>query len=61
MTFGNLDLHLIKGKPAVHNDDDLIVCHIAISVPDMPAMKKRLEELDTKVQNICFCLLVLSK
>ena len=48
MTFGNVDLHLIKGKPAVHNDDDLIVCHIAISVPDMPAMKKRLEELDTE-------------
>ena len=24
MTMGNLDLHLIKGRPAVHADDDLV-------------------------------------
>ena len=32
LTFGNVDLHLIKGRPAVHADDDLIVSHIAIVV-----------------------------
>ena len=45
MTFGNVDLHLIKGRPAVHDDDDLIVSHIAITVSDMSALKKRLEKM----------------
>ena len=45
MTFGNVDLHLIKGRPAVHDDDDLIVSHIAITVSDMSALKKRLEDM----------------
>ena len=44
LTFGNVDLHLIKGKPAVHADDDLIVSHIAITVTDMDALKKRMEQ-----------------
>ena len=30
---GNLDLHLIKGRPAVHLDDDMTVGHLAIPVP----------------------------
>ena len=47
-----MDLHLIKGKPAVHGDDDLIVSHIAISVPDMGAMFKKLKELNTKYRQI---------
>ena len=33
----NVDLHLIKGRPAVHADDDLIVGHIAIVVSDVGA------------------------
>ena len=41
-----MDLHLIKGRPAVHGDDDLIVSHIAITVGDMPALKKRLEAMN---------------
>jgi hypothetical protein len=32
LTFGNVDLHLIKGRPAVHSDQDLIVSHIALVV-----------------------------
>ena len=45
MTFGNIDLHLIKGRPAVHPDDDLIVSHIAITVTDMEELRKRLAKL----------------
>ncbi len=48
LTFGNLDLHLIKGRPAVHEDDDLIVGHIAITVTNMPELRKKLELLDVK-------------
>merc|ERR1712137_707990 len=29
-TMGNLELHLIKGKPVVHTGDDLIVGHISL-------------------------------
>ena len=46
LTFGNVDLHLIKGRPAVHDDDDLIVSHIAITVSNMSALKKRLEAMN---------------
>ena len=42
---GNVDLHLIKGRPSVHADDDLIVGHIALVVADMPALKRRLDQL----------------
>ena len=45
MTFGNVDLHLIKGRPAVHSDDDLIVSHIALVVDDMEALRQRMEEM----------------
>ena len=27
LTMGNVDLHLIKGRPAVHADDDLVTAH----------------------------------
>merc|ERR1719495_2506246 len=47
LTFGNLDLHLIKGKPAVHKDVDLIVGHIAVVVP-LPKM----EELRVRLQQL---------
>ena len=46
LTFGNIDLHLIKGRPAVHPDDDLIVSHIAITVSNMEELKKRLKNLN---------------
>ena len=45
MTFGNVDLHLILGRPCVHSDDDLIVSHIALVVADMPALKERLVKM----------------
>ena len=32
LTVNNVDLHLIKGRPCVHPDEDLIVGHIAITV-----------------------------
>jgi len=33
-TLGNIDLHLIHGRPAVHPDEDLIVGHIALNCGD---------------------------
>ena len=45
MTFGNVDLHLILGRPCVHSDDDLIVSHIALVVADMPALKEQLVKM----------------
>lgn len=45
LTFGNVDLHLIKGRPAVHSDDDLIVSHIAITVSDMDTIREKLKSL----------------
>ena len=46
LTFGNIDLHLIKGLPAIHADDDLIVSHIAITVTDVDEVRARLKELN---------------
>ena len=45
----NVDLHLIKGRPAVHPDDDLIVSHIAITVRDdkMNELRERLQKMGT--------------
>jgi len=48
LSMGNLDLHLIKGRPAVHLDDDLIVSHIAITISDMDELRKRLKEMNVK-------------
>ena len=46
----NLDLHLIKGRPAVHSKDDLIVGHIAITVPEenMRLLKEHLKSMGVK-------------
>jgi len=47
-TMGNINLHLIKGRPAVHADDDLIVSHFAINVgtrADMMNLISRLNDL----------------
>jgi hypothetical protein len=49
LTFGNVDLHLIKGIPAVHPDDDLIVSHIALVVEDkMTELRARLKKMGVK-------------
>merc|ERR1711862_385787 len=47
LTFGNVDLHLIKGKPAVHSDQDLIVGHIAVIVDTV-----RMEELRIRLMQL---------
>ena len=44
---GNIDLHLIKGRPAVHKDDDLIVSHIAVTIDN-----ERMEELHHRLQDM---------
>ena len=46
----NVDLHLIKGRPAVHADDDLIVGHIAITVSGekMDILRERLTSMGVK-------------
>ena len=50
LTMNNLDLHLIKGRPAVHADDDLIVGHIAITVDavKMDHLRERLQAMGVK-------------
>ena len=50
MTFGNIDLHLIKGHPAVHPDDDLIVSHIALNIEDMDSLRTRLKEIGVQAR-----------
>eukprot|EP00095_Tigriopus_kingsejongensis_P008231 maker-scaffold591_size129331-snap-gene-0.20 protein:Tk08231 transcript:maker-scaffold591_size129331-snap-gene-0.20-mRNA-1 annotation:"lactoylglutathione lyase" len=48
LTAGNVDIHLIKGRPAVHSDDDLIVSHVAIEVDKMDELRTRLAKLGTQ-------------
>ena len=50
LSMGNLALHLIKGKPAVHSDDDLIVSHIAITIDNgrMDTLRERLSLMGVK-------------
>ena len=43
-----MDLHLTKGQPLIHDDKDLIVCHIAIGVTDMPALRRKLTDMGVK-------------
>merc|ERR1712176_301490 len=48
LTMGNVELHLIKGKPDVRRGShpaDLIVSHLAIEISDADAVLKRLHEL----------------
>ena len=49
----NVDLHLIKGRPAVHADDDLIVGHIAITVDaeKMSHLRERLQSMGVKFRS----------
>ena len=50
---GNLDLHLIKGRPAVHTDEDKVVGHIMIPVPPekMGPLRQRLLDHGVEVRN----------
>ena len=50
LTFGNLDLHLIKGIPAVHQKDELHVGHITVEVGagEMSKIRERLQKLGIK-------------
>ncbi|TRY80942.1 hypothetical protein TCAL_04721 [Tigriopus californicus] len=48
LTAGNVDIHLIKGRPAVHSDDDLIVSHVALDASNMDGLRARLTKLGAK-------------
>ena len=50
LTFGNLDLHLIKGIPSVHLEEEVHVGHIAIAVETnkMAKVRERLHKLGIK-------------
>merc|ERR1712025_475455 len=47
LTLGNIDLHLIKGRPAVHPDADLIVGHIALNIGKEEDMERLIARLKT--------------
>jgi hypothetical protein len=57
---GNLDLHLIKGRPAVHRDDDLVILitnpctfdKTVFSILLQPQSKKKSEII--KILIFCF-------
>ncbi|XP_063712181.1 uncharacterized protein LOC134840348 [Symsagittifera roscoffensis] len=53
LTMGNVDLHLIKGRPAVHSDDDLIVSHIALTVTGdrMETLREKLADMGVRYRN----------
>jgi catechol 2,3-dioxygenase-like lactoylglutathione lyase family enzyme len=48
-TCGNLELHLIKGKPYVPGGEHLIVPHLAIETDDVDGCMKILDEMDPPV------------
>lgn len=53
LTMGNIELHLIKGKPHTkrgQHPDDLIVSHIALEVKDADAVLQRLQNLKENVR-----------
>jgi len=45
-TLGNINLHLINGRPNVHPDDDLIVSHIALDIGTEEKMNQLMKRLD---------------
>jgi len=45
-TMGNINLHLINGRPSVHPDDDLIVSHIAFDVGTEEKMAQLIRRFD---------------
>jgi len=46
-TMGNINLHLINGRPIVHPDDDLIVSHIAIDIGTEEKMEQLIRRFDS--------------
>lgn len=44
-TMGNIELHLIKGVPAVHSGEDLIVGHISFETPHIANVPKILKSM----------------
>ncbi|CAJ1364817.1 unnamed protein product [Effrenium voratum] len=53
LSMGNIELHLIKGKPHTkrgQHPDDLIVCHLALEVTDASAVLRRLEQMQQEVK-----------
>lgn len=42
LTMGNLELHLIKGRPVVHDGEDLIVSHVALETEHPDAVLDKL-------------------
>lgn len=45
LTMGNVELHLIKGKPVVYDGDDLVVGHISIDAQDINGVLTKLKML----------------
>lgn len=52
-TMGNVELHLIKGEPLVHDGKDLIVGHISIETEDIDKVPEILQRMGIKYrQNV---------
>jgi len=49
-TFGNVELHLIKGQPIVHDGTNLIVGHISVESNDIERVYQKLVELGIKFE-----------
>lgn len=45
LTMGNIELHLIKGPPIVHQGDNLIVPHISLESDDIESVLKKLLQM----------------
>jgi lactoylglutathione lyase len=45
-TMGNCELHLIKGKPVVHEGDDLVVGHISLDAVNVGAVLAKLQKMN---------------
>jgi len=52
-TMGNVELHLIKGRPVVHSGEDLIVSHLALETENPELVLEKLIEMNVPFrQNI---------
>ena len=45
LTMGNIELHLILGKPVVQSVEDLIGSHISVDTKDIKEVSRRLKQL----------------
>ena len=43
---GNCELHLIKGKPVVHEGDDLVVGHISLDAENVGGVLTKLQKMN---------------